>query len=478
MQPTVHVLATTFEATRSALETAVPLARGAGARLLVLVPQVMPYPVDLEQPVQSSTFVARRYREVVEELGGEAAIRVCVCRRPGDIVQILPERAVVVVGAQPLGWLPNMTHRLARRISALGHHVVLVASLFVCLCLAGTARAQGAPKPELQYGAFIDLGDLFDSNAPANHLFRNRGTTPEVDDFDVNIAGAYVRKTVAESSRGGFEATVQTGKDSEAFGFSAVDPNLRGADVLRHFGPLNASYLAPVGAGLTIQGGIFSSLIGYDSLYAKDNLNYTRPWGADYTPYLMMGVNAAYPLSSTVTLTGFLINGYFHLAQSDSPTAGGQIAYKANDRITFKETAMYGSSRVLSDTWIERKTSTVTAAAEYQLGHEPQALWMSAQAPVQWRVGGPWALTVRPEFAWDRDGRWIGVPESVAALTTTVEYRAAYRGAHATVRGEYRLDTSRGSGGGFFADADNHLVPTQHLFIVAAILTFDGTHAW
>ena len=47
------------------------------------------------------------------------------------------------------------------------------------------------------------------------------------------------------------------------------------------------------------------------------------------------------------------------------------------------------------------------------------------------------------------------------------------------MRGEYRVDDSRDVDNrvrnGFFAGDDNHLVPTQHLFGVALILTFDGT---
>src|SRR5713226_7416083 len=48
-----------------------------------------------------------------------------------------------------------------------------------------------------------------------------------------------------------------------------------------------------------------NSLIGYDSLYAKDNFTYTRPWGGDYTPYIMFGVNASYPFSKKITVTAF-----------------------------------------------------------------------------------------------------------------------------------------------------------------------------
>lgn len=494
MQPTVHVLATTPEGTRSALEAAVPLARGSGARLLLLVPQIVPYAVEAGQPLQATDFVVRRYRDLVQQLGAEASIRVCLCRRPDDVSELLPEHATVVAGGGMPGWIPTAAQRLLRRMSRQGHHVILVASMVLCLFVASVrgAVAQTAPTPvQWQYGAFVDVGDLFASTSPSNHLFRGRGTTPDVDRFDVNMTAAYIRKAATEASRSGFEATVQTGKDSELFGFSATAPNIGGADVLLHFGPLNASYLAPVGAGLTVQGGIFSSLIGYDSLYAKDNLSYTRPWGADYTPYLMLGVNASYPATARLTVTGAVLNGYWHLAHAnDAPSVAGQLAYKATDQITVKQTVLTGSHqsetdaahwRVLSDTWIERRAGSITAAAEYQYGTErvaaegdARAQWMSAQAPVQWRVHAPWAITVRPELAWDRDGRWIGAPQSIVALTSTLEYRASYRGAQAIVRGEYRIDHADGTGGGFYAGADNHLTATQNLFIVAAIFTFDG----
>jgi hypothetical protein len=128
----------------------------------------------------------------------------------------------------------------------------------------------------------------------------------------------------------------------------------------------------------------------------------------------------------------------------------------------------------------------VTAALEYQIGTEGvatagdrHALWMAAQAPVKWVVGGPWSVIVRPEFAWDRDGRWIGAEQSVKAFTATLEYRRPLRQAQAIVELEYRVDDSRGPGGGFFTEPDvrpgvSGLMPTQHLFGVALIFTFDG----
>src|SRR5262249_31244796 len=167
---------------------------------------------------------------------------------------------------------------------------------------------------------------------------------------------------------------LQTGEDSRAFAFSPTAPRLAGADTLRHFGPTDVSYLAPIGKGLTVQSGIFSSLIGYDSLYAKDNFTYTRPWGADYTPYLMLGVNASYPFTARLTATLAAVNGYWHLADAnDAPSLVGQVGYKANDRVSIKETVLSGSHqpntalefwRTFSDTIVERKADQLTAALE------------------------------------------------------------------------------------------------------------------
>jgi hypothetical protein len=327
-------------------------------------------------------------------------------------------------------------------------------------------------------------------------LFRNRGTTPRVDKWDLNMTGAYLKKAPSESSRAGVELTVQQGRDSEIFGFSATAPNIGGADWLLHLGPTNVSYLAPVGKGLMVQGGIFASLIGYDGLYAKDNFTYTRPWTGDYTPYFMLGVSASYPVTSRLTATGFVLNGYWHLAHAnDVPSVGGQLAYKATDHVTVKETILYGPHqtetalrywRFFSDSIIERKIQRVTAAFEYQIGTEgvataadPRALWMAAQAPVKWAVAGPWSIVLRPEFAWDRDGRWIGAEQSVKAFTSTVEYRRPLGHAQAIVKLEYRVDDSRGPGGGFFTEPDVRagvpgLSPTQHLFGVGLIFTFDS----
>jgi len=521
-QPTVYVLATSFDGMRVALTTGVPLARGSRARLVVLVPQIVPYPLAVDAPAEATAFTERRYRELVHDAHGEAEIKVCLCRAPRDILRLIPVGSTVVVGGRVGPVWPSHEERLSRHLIRLGHHAVFAASarawssvatggaLAVLLSFFGVRPAvagQSTPPADAQapvspppaawgYGGFIDVGYLRDFNDPSNRLFRSRGTAFHVNEWDVNMAGAYVKKKASEQSRWGTELLVQGGTDEEVFGFSATAPNLSGAGWLGHLGLANVSYVAPVGTGLTVQGGIFGSLIGYDSLYAKDNFNYTRPWGADFTPYLMMGVNASYALTDKSTATVFLVNGYWHLADANNvPSSGGQFAYKTSPRVTVKETVLAGPHqantsvnfwRVLSDTIVERRGDHVTAAFEYQFSTEsvdapgtPRASWTSAQLPVRWTLRGPWSLSVRPEVARDSAGRWTGYEQTITAVTTTVEYRIPYRWANALVRLEHRFDDSRGAGGGFFNGGELSpgvvgLKPTQHLLILGLIVTWDS----
>jgi hypothetical protein len=351
-------------------------------------------------------------------------------------------------------------------------------------------------KHEWHYGGFVDLGYLLDFNHPSNHLFPNRGTTPRVNELDLNMAGVYVNKEASELSRWGMELMVHAGEDSKVFGFSATAPNVAGSNWLRHFGRADVSYLAAIGNGLTLQAGLFNSLIGYDSLYAKDNFTYTRPWGADYTPYLMFGVNASYAFNKKLSGTVYVINGYWHLAHANNvPSLGGQLAYKASERVTLKETLLYGPHQsdtslrfwsFFSNSIAEWKGKQVTVAFEYQVGTEdvalpgnPRAFWTAAQLPVHWAVGGPWSVTLRPEFYWDPDGRLTGFEQLIKAVTTTLEYRIPYRWTNTILRLEYRYDDSRGRGGGFFKDGEVQpgvvgLAPTQHLLIFGLIWTLDS----
>ncbi|HEU4996354.1 MAG TPA: outer membrane beta-barrel protein [Gemmatimonadaceae bacterium] len=383
-----------------------------------------------------------------------------------------------------------MTIRAGVLAMALGVPMHLAAQVQKDSVAAPRATADSGTPP-WQYGAYAAIPYLGAPNEPDNHVWRSRGTTFVLNGLQLDMANAYVRRAAAANSRLGMEFTLQAGIDTRVFGFSATAPNIHGWRTLRQFGPTNVSYLAPVGNGLTLQGGIFGSYIGYDALYAKDNLNYTRPWGADYTPYFMLGANAQYPFGSKVTGTLLLVNGYWHLARANNvPSTGGQIAYKPMDHLTIKHTVLYGPHqsstalefwRVLFDNIAEWRTDRVVVALEYFVGAEkvdstgtPGTVWMSAQLPMRYTFNPHVTLAFRPELYWDPDGRTTLARQSVKATTATLELRQPSGASNVILRLEHRLDGSRGPDGGFFRDGAGQLVPTQNLFIAALLLNYDG----
>jgi hypothetical protein len=210
----------------------------------------------------------------------------------------------------------------------------------------------------------------------------------------------------------------------------------------------------------------------------------------------MFGANASYSFNERWTGTVFIINEYFHLQNTNSlPSYGGQVLYKPNSAWSFKETIYYGPDqantsmefwRLFSDSIAEWKGGVLTLAVEYQVGTEvlavpgaPRIFWTAAQLPIHWQIGGPWALTVRPEVYWDRNGRLTGSEQLIRAVTTTVEYRMPYQWTNTIMRLEYRYDESTGPGGGFFKGNEISpgvigLTPAQHMIIAGLIVTFDS----
>src|SRR6266852_5051425 len=76
----VNVLFTTTKGTLSALRMAGKLADDLGARIRVIVPQVVPFPLDLSHPPVKPEFTARRVCTMVSQHAIDTEIQVCLCR--------------------------------------------------------------------------------------------------------------------------------------------------------------------------------------------------------------------------------------------------------------------------------------------------------------------------------------------------------------------------------------------------------------
>lgn len=352
-----------------------------------------------------------------------------------------------------------------------------------------------------QYGAYLDVSYPLNFNFPENHLWRNRSTVPRHNELSPNMAMAYVRKAATPGAEWGMELAVQGGYDSREFAFLPGEPKLSGADTLRHVGLANVSYWVPKGDGLTLTAGLFSSFLGSESLYAKDNVHYTRAWTSDYSPYQMFGINAVYRMNKNVTLSGFIVNGYAHLSRpNDHPSYGFQLTFTPLPCVTISHTLYAGPDQQRTDLdfwryylsnvmkWEDRKFFVTLT---YDVGTEniadrpgaPRAFVMGGNASIGWKFASSAYAAIRPEFYWDRNGRWTGSEQFVKAMTTTLDYAPfSDRGprvfSKTHVRLEYRWDDSTGVNGGFFRRGDISpgvpgLTGSQHLIVLGLLWTFD-----
>lgn len=383
-------------------------------------------------------------------------------------------------------------------------------SPFVCSLLLTPLLAHGqtlstsgqetrSESLDWRYGAFLDLSYAVDFNFPENHRWRSKNTTQRVNELTPNMALAYVRKNISHSSPWGMELSVQAGYDTDALVPQPIperEKPIPGADTLRYLSRANVSYLIPVGKGLTVTAGLFNSYIGYQSFYAKYNLNYTRSYMADNAPYIMFGLQVRYTVSDTVSLGLYAINGYTYLSHiNDQPSYGTQVAWKLHPNLTFTQNLYYGPDqadtslqfwRFFSDSILEWQKNPIVLAVSYDIGTEnaaeqvghPRTFWTGAAFFARWNVQGPWSVALRPEIYWDRNGRLTGSEQLLKAVTTTLEYQWSKEWSSALVRLEYRYDESTGRGGGFFKGGESApgtigLARDQQLVIVSLVCSFD-----
>jgi hypothetical protein len=120
----ISVVFTSIEATLAALKEAGDLANSLGARITLVVPQVVPYPLPLETPPVLIDFSENRFRVLASESPVETNVQIYLCRdRFETLVSTLKPGSIVVLGGRRRWW-PTKDEVLARQLRRAGHEVV------------------------------------------------------------------------------------------------------------------------------------------------------------------------------------------------------------------------------------------------------------------------------------------------------------------------------------------------------------------
>jgi hypothetical protein len=122
----ISVLFTSQEAALIALRRAAALAGSLSARITLIVPQVVPFPLPLSSPPVLLDFQEARLREIASKSQVETVVRIYLCRDRSDVLNIaLTPHSLVVLGSpRKWRWLRSES-RLARRLRKGGHEVIV-----------------------------------------------------------------------------------------------------------------------------------------------------------------------------------------------------------------------------------------------------------------------------------------------------------------------------------------------------------------
>ena len=120
----IAVVFTSVESTLAALKEAGNLANSLGARITLVVPQVVPYPLPLETPPVLVEFNEKRFRVMASESPVETSVQIYLCRdRFETLTSVLKPGSIVVVGGRKRWW-PTKDETLARQLRRAGYEVL------------------------------------------------------------------------------------------------------------------------------------------------------------------------------------------------------------------------------------------------------------------------------------------------------------------------------------------------------------------
>lgn len=149
----------------------------------------------------------------------------------------------------------------------------------------------------------------YNFNAPVGRVNLLRAYDVLSNNLSLNQADLILdhEPDVADGRRFGARLDLQYGQATDTLqGNPANEPR---PAIYQNIFQAYGTYVAPVGNGLTIDFGKWSSSLGIEGNYTKDQMNYSRAYFFDFLPFYHMGVRVAYPVNDSFTLNYWIVNG-------------------------------------------------------------------------------------------------------------------------------------------------------------------------
>ena len=249
--------------------------------------------------------------------------------------------AFVMIAASSIAWTqqtapaasPNKTDDLRVRVQQLEAEVSELKQLVKQLQPPGTRASQSAAdtsEPHTESSAVSITADDRKSldflhnttinlnldtyyannfNNPVGRVNLLRSYDVLSNEFSLNQASLVVDHAPDPGAgrRWGGRLDLQFGQATDTLqGNPANEPR---PEIYRNIFQAYGTYVAPIGKGLTIDFGKWSSSLGIEGNYTKDQINYSRAFWFDFLPFYHMGVRVSLPLNDRLSLNYWIVNG-------------------------------------------------------------------------------------------------------------------------------------------------------------------------
>lgn len=327
------------------------------------------------------------------------------------------------------------------------------------------AATQAAAKTDddiwahVKFGATLEGYYQYDWNKPDDRVIPLRAYDTRSNSFSIQQA-ALVVDAAPEADKGrrfGLRLDLQFGQATEAAQGNPV--NEPRPDAYRNIWQAYGSYVFPVGRGLQVDFGKFASNLGYETNYAKDNVNFSRAYLFNFLPFYHNGLRTTLPLSDKVTVMYMLTNGIQQTEDFNNfKSSHFSAILKPVKAVTWTTSYFLGQEQPDGgqpggpDGWFRVFDSNASIAATEALSFgldvthttnqvqhgDPSLSLDGVGIYARYQVAPPAALAIRYERL-DDEGLFGGISQVLQEATMTAEYKLAEG---FLVRGEFRRDWS------------------------------------
>jgi hypothetical protein len=203
----------------------------------------------------------------------------------------------------------------------------------------------------------------YNFNHPVGRVNLLRAYDVLSNEFSLNQASVILERAPdpAAGRRWGGRVDLQFGQATDTLqGNPANEPR---PEIYRNIFQAYGTYIVPIGKGVTVDFGKWSSSLGIEGNYTKDQTNYSRAYWFDFLPFYHMGVRASIPITDKFSVNYWVVNGTNQVEATNG----------------FKD-ELFG--------FVAKPTKTVIWTMNYYLGQEhPDRLLVTPTSPIPVQPG-------------------------------------------------------------------------------------------